>query len=100
LLLKLFGGAGTAPGCGGGGPTSVILVVRVGCVGTYLWVALVGVGIAGAPGLGDGYELVEDGAVVVVAVVLLGATLFSPAGAAAVLDPVQSAAAAFMGLSV
>lgn len=68
----LFGGAGTAPGCGGGGPSSSTFVVDVGCIGAYLWTALVGAGIAGAPGRATGYELVENGIAVVVAVFVLG----------------------------
>jgi len=71
-LLLLFSGVGTAPGCGGGGPCSSSLVVNVGCIGAYLWAALVGAGIAGAPGRAAGYELVEDGIAVVVAVFVLG----------------------------
>jgi len=99
LLLKLFGCAGTAPGCGGGGPSSSILVVRVGCVGAYLWAALVGAGITGALGLAAGYELVEDGIAVVVVVFTLGALwVASVGGPTAVLGPVPSTVAAFIGL--
>jgi hypothetical protein len=68
----LYGGAGTAPGCGGGGPLSSTFVVGVGCIGTYLWAAPVGAGIASSPGCAAGYELVEDRIAVVVAVFVLG----------------------------
>jgi hypothetical protein len=72
LLLMLYGGAGTAPGCGCGGPSSSTFVVGVGCIGTYLWAPLVGTGIAGAPGLAAGYELMEDWKAVVVVLFVLG----------------------------
>lgn len=101
LLLKLSGAVGNAPGWGGGGPSLSVFVVCVGCAGAYLWAILVGAGITGAPGRAAGYELVEDSAVVVVAVFVLGALWVVPVGAAAaVLGPTPSAVVAFMGLWV
>jgi hypothetical protein len=102
----LCGGVGNAPGCGAGGPSSLVFLVGVGCngtdcTGTYLCDALVGAGIAAAPGCAAGYEPVEDGTVVVVARFTAGPRcVFGVGGGAAVFGVTPSALAALMGLSV
>jgi hypothetical protein len=78
-----------------------IFVVGVGCTGTYLWLADVDAGIAGAPGRAIGYEVVEDGMAVVVAMFVLGPYCVAWVGAGAVVCGVTaSALAALIGLWV
>lgn len=63
-MLLVLEGTGSAPGCGGAGPSLSVFVVGVGCTGAYLCAAPVGAGAA-APGCAGGYDDVEDEAVVV-----------------------------------